>query len=406
MLMYDVASHSASGSAAGFIYQFERALKHLAYSERGSIVGIETLDDVAIQNDNGLVVYEQDKHSIGSVNPISNRSRGLWKSLKIWTKELTDNAFDLGQAQFHLVTNTSISGGVASKLMVPFGGRDEAWVAEVLKLIKDAGQYPTDDLKEYVSIVLGQDDTFLAALLRRILVIDATTGGDGAALEEDLKARIHLSDNAAPEIIKGLRGWLEDIVMDSWRNGRDAIVSRECFSEQLRSLQSIWQGGKLFREIAAELVPVKDEDRKAHAKDRFVEQLLWIGVREGDEQLLDAIDEYLKSKTERTRLGQAGNIPPQEFRFFDARLVRRWKQIFNLHAGNCQGDVGAELQRAGRVIFAETMNHRESLAGQDTHEPYLTTGAYHQLANEPKEGPQVGWHPQYKSRCVVRGDDA
>lgn len=403
--MSDAASHSASGSAAGFIYQFERAIRHLALSERGSVVGIETLDDVAVQDENGAVVFEQDKHTIGSANPISNRSKGLWKSLKIWTKELTDNALDIGQAQFHLVTNTSIFGGVARKLMVPFEKRDEAWVAEALRLIKDAGRNPTVGLKENVGVVLGQGDSFIKALINKVLVIDATTGGDGASLAEDLKSRLHLADDAAPEIVNGLRGWLVDIVMDSWRAGREAIVTRECFGEQLRYLQSIWQGGKLFREIAAELVPVKEEDRKAHAGDRFVEQLMWIGVQVGDEQLLDAIDEYLKCKTERTRLGQAGNIPPQEFRHFDARLIRRWKQIFNLHVGNCSSGVDAELQRVGRTILAETMDHRESLADQDTHEQYLTTGAYHQLANEPKRGPAVGWHPQYKARCAARGDD-
>lgn len=400
-LMFDATSHSAPGSAAGFIYQFERALKHLAFSENGAIVGIETMDDVEIRNENGKIVFEQDKHSIGPANPITNRSRALWKSLKIWTKELADNAIDVERAQFHLVTNNTITEGVARTLMVPLGERNDTWAIDALQKIKDAGENPTKDLKEFVGVVLGQKDSFISALLKRVLVMDATTGGDGAALVEDLKARLHLADDAAPEIVKGLRGWLDAIVMESWRDGRDAIVSRESFSAQLRFQQSVWQGGKLFREIAAEFVLVKDEDRQAHAGDRFVEQLLWVGILEDDEQLLDAIDEYLKCKTERTRLGKEGNIPPQEFRNFDERLRKRWKQIFNLHAGNRQSNEEAEMQRVGREILYNTMNHRESLADQETHEQYLTTGAYHQLANEPKDAPSVGWHPQYKSRCAL-----
>jgi hypothetical protein len=177
------------------------------------------------------------------------------------------------------------------------------------------------------------------------------------------------------------------------------LVHRESFSTQLRFWQIKFQSQQLFRETAAALVPVKDEDRKAHRNDLFVRQLLWVGIDESDEQLLDAIDDFLKSATERTRLATKGNIPPEEFRAFDERLVKRWKLIFGARARSIGGLSDAEIEGLGREILGQILEHREPLAGQQTQEFYLTTGAYHQLANEPKESPKVGWHPKYKQLC-------
>src|ERR1700677_4702633 len=99
------SKHSAPGQAAGYLFQFERALRHLAFSGTGAVVGIETLDDVVVSQSSGAVVYEQDKHTISGTNPISDRSKGLWKSLKIWTEGIAAGDIDLVQAQFLLVTN-------------------------------------------------------------------------------------------------------------------------------------------------------------------------------------------------------------------------------------------------------------------------------------------------------------
>ena len=47
--MTDQSRATAPASGAGLIYQFERALPHLATSHPDSAVGIETLDDVTVK---------------------------------------------------------------------------------------------------------------------------------------------------------------------------------------------------------------------------------------------------------------------------------------------------------------------------------------------------------------------
>jgi hypothetical protein len=391
--------HSAPGQAAGYLYQFERALRHLAFSSTGAVVGIETLDDVVVNETTGAVVYEQDKHTISGTNPLADRSKGLWKSLRIWTEGIASGDIDLERAHFLLVTNQTISDGLASSLITPLDVRDHAWEQQIVDDLKRTGKRPSADLKEFVEGVLTQSDEDLTALLRKVLVVDGRTGGSGPQLVQDLTEKLHLDALHASNIVQGLIGWLHEVVMEAWRSGRQALIHRESFSTQLRFWQIKFQSQQLFRETAAALVPVKDEDRKAHRNDLFVRQLLWVGIDESDEQLLDAIDDFLKSATERTRLATKGNIPPEEFRAFDERLVKRWKVIFGARARSVGGLSDAEIETLGREILGQILEHREPLAGQQTQEFYLTTGAYHQLANAPKESPKVGWHPKYKQLC-------
>lgn len=392
-------NHSAPGQAAGYLYQIERALRHLAFSGTGAVVGIETLDDVVVNEATGTVVYEQDKHTISGTNPIADRSKALWKSLKIWTEGIASGDIDLEQAQFLLVTNQTVVDGLASSLMTPLDSRDHAWEQHVVDDLKQAGKHPSADLKEFMEGVLTQADEDLTALLLRVLVVDGKTGGSGAQLVEELTERLHLDVQHAANIVKGLIGWLHEVVMEAWRSGRQALVHRESFSRQLWFWQIKFQSQQLFRETAAAMVPVKEEDRKTHRNDLFVQQLLWVGIDEGDEQLLDALDDFLKSSTERTRLATEGNIPAEEFRAFDERLFKRWKLIFGAWARSIGGLSDTEIEAMGREILGQVLEHREPLAGQQTQEFYLTTGAYHQLANEPKESPKVGWHPKFKQLC-------
>ena len=48
--------HSASAPAAGYDFQFQRALLELINAKNGDVVGIETLDDVAIVGVDGTKI--------------------------------------------------------------------------------------------------------------------------------------------------------------------------------------------------------------------------------------------------------------------------------------------------------------------------------------------------------------
>jgi len=69
-----IVSHAAPGQLAGYLFQPERALFHLAVAGRGSMVGIETLDDVAVVDQQGRSIREQDKHYTSQRTPLAGRN--------------------------------------------------------------------------------------------------------------------------------------------------------------------------------------------------------------------------------------------------------------------------------------------------------------------------------------------
>jgi hypothetical protein len=55
-----LSRHSAPGTNAAFSYQFERSLYWLTQSPAGSVIGVETGDDVAVHGENASRLLEQD----------------------------------------------------------------------------------------------------------------------------------------------------------------------------------------------------------------------------------------------------------------------------------------------------------------------------------------------------------
>ena len=101
-----LSHHSAAGTNAGFSYQFERALCWLAQSPAGSIIGVETEDDVAVSGADSSKLLEQDKHSVrAAAEPFGNRSKDLWNTLAIWIEALDTKEVVADTTTFLMVTN-------------------------------------------------------------------------------------------------------------------------------------------------------------------------------------------------------------------------------------------------------------------------------------------------------------
>jgi hypothetical protein len=112
-----LSRHSAPGTNAAFIYQFERALYWLAKSPAGSIIGVETDDDVAVLGADGSQLLEQDKHSIcDDAKPFGDRSHGLWNTLSIWLEALDGKELEAEAARFLMVTNKALPECIAKQI--------------------------------------------------------------------------------------------------------------------------------------------------------------------------------------------------------------------------------------------------------------------------------------------------
>ena len=109
--------HSAPSSAAGFDFQFQRALLELVYAKNGDVVGIETLDDVAAVGADGTQTLEQDKFTTNDAGSVyGDKTHNLLNTLSTWLKAALSGELDCAKTKFRLVTNVKCSSGLVHEI--------------------------------------------------------------------------------------------------------------------------------------------------------------------------------------------------------------------------------------------------------------------------------------------------
>jgi hypothetical protein len=381
--------HSAPGSNAGFIYQFERALFWLAQSPAGFVIGIETDDDVAVRGTDGSQLLEQDKHSIqGNGKPFGNRSKDLWNTLAIWIEALDTGEVSVETTRFLMVTNKTLPDCIARNISI--AGTEEQVTACIALLELEATTPPTHIAELMQRVLSPGSRANLKKLIEHCELVDASDGSTGIQLRKRTIARLQLpnwcsadSDSIADELL----GWLHRTALNSWQQDIPAWIKRDSFVNQLHAVVDL-RKRQIKRERAENLIPVTDDNIGQQKGSPFVKQIYL--VTDDDSTVENAIREFIRCNIEKMRLSAEGNITDDDWIAFETTLKSRWAKIrsrvIRMSHGKAEEDVGFE-------IFTDaTEDHREKLAGSDTDQVYLTSGTYHRLANMI----QVGWHPRFE----------
>lgn len=381
--------HSAPGAAAGFAYQFERALYWLASSAAGAVVGIETTDDVVVLLKNGQLLTEQDKHSIQEDGaPFGDRSRDLWNTLRIWLDAIEKGEISVESTHFLLVTNKTLPYGIARTIS---DAKDDADATACINALAKAAENPPHQVADLMERVLRDSSrAHLAELLIRVALIDGAVASGGEALRSETIARLQMPAWAvasANSVVDELRGWLDDVVMNLWRHGNPGWVKRDDFVNCLHAVLDR-RKREIIRERAAHLIPLTEDALDTERGRPFVRQLHLVTE---DNATVDAsIREFIRCNIEKLRLSREGNVTDGDWLAFEDTLVARWRKIrtrvVRMSKGKPEADIGYE------ILTDTTENHRERLAGTETEQVYLTAGTYHRLADLLS----VGWHPQYE----------
>jgi hypothetical protein len=382
--------HSAPGPAAGFAYQFERALNWLAQKEAGASIGIETADDVEVRNSDSTTVLEQDKHSILELaQPFGDRSKGLWNTLAIWVEAIDSGQKSIESTSFLMVTNKAVPECIARRIARARSVSElDACVAE----LQIAGVDPPQHIAKVVGRVLSpKSRSTLREVVRRIDLSDASDGTAAADLRKSAIAHLQLPEwglQVSDSIANELLGWLHNAAMSSWEQSRPAWVLRDHFVNELHAII-----GRRKREVAREraefLIPITDEKVGRERGRPFVRQLHLIT---DDDTVVDtSIREFIRCNIEKARLSIEGDVTDDDWMAFETALVSRWtkirSRIMRIKSESAEVDIGFE-------VFTETTeDHKERLAGSETEQVYLTSGTYHRLADLLI----VGWHPRYEA---------
>lgn len=382
-------AHDASGTASGFVYQFDRALEWLALSPAGCRVGIETGDDVVVVNADGSSTLEQDKHTVREgTTHFGDRSKELWNTLKIWMEAVATQSVSLDSSRFMMVSNRRVPQGIA--LEISAATTDDQAIACIGRL-KEAAINPPDTSAAAMAKVLEPGaEKILHGIILRCEVVQGNDGSASKTLRASTVANLQLPDwctGYADSIVDELTGWLQGQVQSSWESRQPAWVERNHFVNQLH--QVIEARRRLrTRERAANLIPVYDEAIGQEKGSVFVRQVYL--VTDDDSAVESCIREYIRCNIEKNRLSEEGNITDQEWLSFEADLHSRWEKI---QQRNKRLGKNSPEEEVGFKVFTETTEeHRGILGGLQTEQVYLTAGSYHRMANAL----HVGWHPRYE----------
>ncbi len=381
-------NNTAAPQAAGYILQLERALYHLAHAGAGAVVAVEHLDDVAIQKDGKTVLQEQDKSTASpSARLLADRGKAIWRTLEIWL--LQREAPDAVPCERYLFfVNRPVDTPIAT--LVKKRMRQEATSMDVLAALRAEGTLAKSKAKAInqaqalIDRVLQRSEEDLTALIDCIEIVEA---GDPAADRATMANGLGLSRRVnADDILDSLFGWLTRMVREEWSVNRPGLIARDAVLLQKDALQDRQARGRLLPRAASDII-VAEADRAGALSRTFVEHLSRIEA--GNDDIVDAVDHFLKFNVEKHRLVVEGEVADREWRDRGERLRTRWRTLMRRRAREMIPRPPTEI---GQTILADaTYEHQEPLDGQPCGETYMTSGHYHRLADEN----EVWWDPTY-----------
>ncbi len=384
--------NTAPAQAAGYILQLDRALHHLALAASGDLaVAVEHVDDLAIMRDGKVVLVEQDKTSFRSeAQLLADRSRAFWRTLQIWLRHREGP--DGGHVERRLFfVNQWVSSPIATLL------KDKAVksiaAADIVKEMRNIGaKHSKSKVQEIIDDVLTRSDEDLATLVATIEIVEA---GDPVSERASLANGLGLDPRAdTNDILDGLFGWLTTKVRTEWSEGRPGVITRREILIQSHELQTK-QAKSRFLPRASGEIAVNERARKGALTRNFVEHLRRISAE--SEDIVQAVDHFIKFSIEKHRLVRAGDVPDAEWRNRSNRLRERWGNIMRRRKRELADSTSEAI---GQTVLADTTyEHRENLDGEPCDELYMTSGHYHRLAEED----EVWWDPIFGKGTTREG---
>jgi len=387
---------NASASAAGYAYQFERALYRIfTVKHRLTRIGIETADDleeISYIKDGKKRILEQDKISKLKSSPLKDSSQNLWNTLSIWLKEVYQSGDDYTEHEFILVTNRSIPR--TSLAFTLSTSKNEAEVAQAIKLLRTQARKITGAVAKISKNVCSYEDEDIAYIVKNMTVID---GEDGKSLKEQTHAALQLpSDTAGNEesIYEALIGHLLSSCLASWHKGEAFWAEVQPYFNKKHALCELY--------TTQSMSPLPQEETGYRSlideyKDLplpFFSQLKNLIPRES--LLSKELGHFWAAYSERTRLLASGKILLQHIDEAESILASRWESITDARVLLKDKDPSDFTAEDFKEIYIQTSScdnqFAMTLGRVKSNQRYLFMGTYHHQANEGDSKYPIHWH--------------
>lgn len=403
-------SDSAKGPASGYIYQFELALVELSKMSKDSILSIEKMDDLAIQDQKGhYILTIQAKHSISMTgSSFASTSPDLWKTMVNWLDKLKSGDVENGN-QFKAFTNVKIpSNSIIRKFgIVKF---DEV-VDEVRKLkseqedkivLNDSRKKKSSSIKD----TLNRIDVVLNDLPNFEIILSNFSFEENYQLKDDFFDSIQLGsitkDSYKTDLYENFLGWVIGRSKGNWINGNEAEFTKKDFEEKYNYLRKVHPLKEMLFRNKKDIPEISKINLTETRNDIYIRQIEDIERDEDDKEdiIKDAIYNFILCEIEMTNLITSSNtFTKPDYEDFKERCVEKWKTIKRKHAPKDhnsyleteQNDIAIkvfdEIMDDVKLNFIEGFNF-------DNSNKYIQNGTFLHLSDEPR----IGWIPSWRKK--------
>ena len=372
-------------TAAGFDFQFQRALFDLINANNGDVIGIETLDDVAIISADGTLTLEQDKFTTGETGTVyGDKTHNLLNTLSTWLAAALSGEIDCNTTRFYLVTNVKCVTGLVKDISAC---AVEDVARNIVSRIRDLGSKSQEFQSLITLLNMPGAEILLSTICIHAKLIESQ--GDIALKVQDALPVEKTYAASRPHIYKTLLGWMHDSAFAAWGKRRPFLVAKQHYINELGAIKDRLRR-ELKREKPPREIPVTQAEIDGLSGQMFVRQIEL--VSDDKDESYDARADFLRCITEKSRLSEEGEILKQDWLDFDDELKDRWEKIFR-HKNRLRPPERTEKD-VGYDIMNTTLKGQDEvkLAGSSITYQYLTRGTYHRLSDALK----VGWHPKFK----------
>jgi hypothetical protein len=315
----------------------------------------------------------------------------LWKTLRIWSEQTSDNLNLPFERRFTIITTAQAPDGSAAKLLrFPRPSQDAENVALTL-LCAAANNSTNEESAAGRKAFLALSEHNQRNLISAIRVHDSAPSITDARSEiEDLLV-FAAPDGKVTNLVDHLEGWWFAQVVTCLSNPEAPAISLLALRDKIDEIGSAFRTGELL--ISPDALTVSAEDLSASDSRIFVKQMRCIDVAEESVELAKL--DYYRATAQRSTWARENVLLDGEAARYDADLVERWTRE-RLARESGGKPVSADDKKAfGRGLFHWAT--RTQLPFRNRHEQWLCSGSYQILA----DGVTVGWHPDHSTMFGV-----
>jgi hypothetical protein len=357
-------------------------------------VSLEVLGDTAIDSPDGTLI-EESKSRTGRGNPISDRSRDFWKTLRNWIEAAQAGLLDAANTRFQLFVSRPSTGRIV-QLFHNADSEHEALRALVaayrilgLETRQSSGARPARipskipaGLRDHLTVILRAPPQLVATIIRNFQL----EVGSGQTIK-DLRSTIDatlIPPEIAEDVLYHVAGWLKTRVDGQIERGVAACIHWEDFRTAVNTAVRLFDRRDVLKSLAREPSGIEVDK---HLQFRTYVRQLRIVELDFEEQLR-AVTDFIKAETDRTQWAEKGYVIEESFKEFQHTLMDSWRN----YKRRCDivNKNRSEPER-GQLLYSDCCGHQAKLGGSEVPE-HFCRGSFHKLADSP----DIGWHPRYQ----------